>query len=93
MVYQEDNAEGNIPRVCTGGGKAKLFPRAVDEDKPMTVLNSIFFIDFSKKKNKTNKLLAAEDEDEVVKNLLDKGAKLKNTASRRIHRRGRCRRG
>ena len=52
MVYQEDNAEGNIPRVCTGGGKAKLFPRAVDEDKPMTVLNSIFFIDFSKKKIK-----------------------------------------
>ena len=91
MVYQEDNAEGNIPRVCTGGGKAKLFPRAVDEDKPMTVLNSIFFIDFSKK-NKINKLLAAEDEDEVVKNLLDKGAKL-NTASRRIHRRVRCRRG
>lgn len=91
MVYQEDNAEGNIPRVCTGGGKAKLFPRAVDEDKPMTVLNPIFSIDFSKKKK--IKLLAVEDEDEVVRNLLDKGAKLKNTASRRIHRRGRCRRG
>lgn len=51
-----------IPRVCTGRGKAKLFSRAVEGNKPMAIPTSTFR--FLVKRNKGGRRcgLAVEDD-------------------------------